>query len=630
MMSIIRAFFKWILSFFSGVEAQRPLSPSPISAPETITGGNMIKVPNKIGFHTGPGGNPTGIGDWMRALDNARIPFCIKSADHYGTIFEAQELMKKSDVPHVLIFRFSSQGGRHGYDYDVPPYKDPKYINDPEGGAERHWRKTMEKLPPEFDKERVWLEVINEVDKNLCDWLGRFAVHTAKLAQRDDIKVSLFAWSGGEPEPSCWETPGMLAYLRLCAKRPSQFAIALHEYSFDNDNLFDQFPFKVGRFQYLFQVCDKHNIPRPRVHITEWGWRHDSVPSPEKAMKDIEKAGKLYAPFPEVEGAAIWYLGPGFAGIANQAQRLIKPVTDFTLKHRFEVTEGSGKINVPDIGGDPQPVVPDPVEPTPPDPVDPTPPDPVEPTPPDPVEPTPPDPIEPTPPDPVEPTPPQPVPAPNLQFVTDITIPDDTRLQAGSTFVKTWRLKNTGNVAWDNDYKLVFVDGSAMTKKTTQSLPNVQPGQEANFSITFTVPAQSGTYFSDWRLQDNQGNLFGDFVFTRIISVDERPSNGAFVADVTIPDDTRMAAGQSFVKTWRVKNVGKRPWGEGFRLVFVKGTAMTNQHNLPLPACVPGQEVEISIQQTAPGRRGTYFGDWKMRDERGNLFGEVLFLRIVV
>ena len=113
----------------------------------------MVKVPNKIGFHTGPGGNPTGIGDYMRALDAAGIPMVLKSVDHYGPIFEAQEIMKKSNVPHLLIFRLSD---RHGpddnYKYDTPPYKDPKYVNDPEGGANKHWRKTLAKLPPEFDK----------------------------------------------------------------------------------------------------------------------------------------------------------------------------------------------------------------------------------------------------------------------------------------------------------------------------------------------------------------------------------------------------------------------------------------------------------------------------------------------
>ncbi|MCA9956331.1 MAG: hypothetical protein KC434_16495, partial [Anaerolineales bacterium] len=201
MSSFIRAFFRQMVSRLGVAGTERPSAPPSRAALETTLGGTMVKVPNKIGFHTGPGGNPTGIGDWMRALDKARIPFCLKSADHYGPIFEAQEIMKKSGVPHLLIFRLSDNHSE--YTYDTPPYKDPKYVNDPEGGAEKHWRKTVAKLPPEFDKKRVWLEVINEVDKNLCDWLGRFAVRIAYLAQRDGYKVSLFSWSGGEPEPSC-------------------------------------------------------------------------------------------------------------------------------------------------------------------------------------------------------------------------------------------------------------------------------------------------------------------------------------------------------------------------------------------------------------------------------------------
>ena len=128
---------------------------------------------NKIGFHLGPGGNPTGIGDYMRALDGANIPFTIKSVDHYGPCFEAVELARQSGVPHNIIFRLSTVGQNHKYDFDVPPYKDPSFINDPEGAADKHWRKTKATLPPEFDKS-VWLEPINEVDKELCHWLGPF------------------------------------------------------------------------------------------------------------------------------------------------------------------------------------------------------------------------------------------------------------------------------------------------------------------------------------------------------------------------------------------------------------------------------------------------------------------------
>lgn len=322
---------------------------------------------NKIGFHTGPGGNPTGIGDWMRAHDVAGIPFCLKSVDHYGPVFEAQELMKKSNVAHVLIFRLSSRG-QGDYDYDVPPYKDPKYVDDPEGGAELHWSKTIAKLPPEFDKERVWLEVINEVDRNLCDWLGRFAVRIAELAERDGYKVSLFAWSAGEPEPSCWETSGMLAYLRKCAQKPQQFAVALHEYAYVEDDIFHDFPFKIGRFQYLFATCDKHGIARPTVHVTEWGWTLNSVPEPAQAIAHVTAVGELYAPYPSIEGLAIWYLGDEFGGIADKAQRLIQPMTDFGLNYSFEVDTLNPTIpTLPAIEGweqgEAQPPVEPPMEP---------------------------------------------------------------------------------------------------------------------------------------------------------------------------------------------------------------------------------------------------------------------------
>ena len=39
-----------------------------------------------IGFHLGEGGNKTGIGEYMSQLNNAQIPFSIKSVDSEVTI----------------------------------------------------------------------------------------------------------------------------------------------------------------------------------------------------------------------------------------------------------------------------------------------------------------------------------------------------------------------------------------------------------------------------------------------------------------------------------------------------------------------------------------------------------------
>jgi hypothetical protein len=129
----------------------------------------------------------------------------------------------------------------------------------------------------------------------------------------------------------------MLAFLRLAAANPDRLAIALHEYSYLPGEIDHEYPYKVGRFQRLFQICDEHGIERPTVLITEWGWAYVDVPPPEQAIRDIAWAARLYAPYPQVKGAAIWYLGCCFAEIADQTQRLIGPLTEYALGNYFAV-----------------------------------------------------------------------------------------------------------------------------------------------------------------------------------------------------------------------------------------------------------------------------------------------------
>jgi hypothetical protein len=280
----------------------------------------------KIGFHVSPGGNPTGLGDWMRRLDAAGVPFFLKSADYAGPILEAQQIAQASDVPHVLVYR------RSGDAYDVPNYDLP-----PAQAARQHWRLHMEAFPPELDPGVVWLETINEVDKERAGWWGQFAVETARLALASGFRWAAFGWSSGEPDAADWQLPSMVEFLRLAAAHPDQLAIALHEYSYVLNEIGHDYPFKVGRFQELFAICDQLGIPRPTVLITEWGWTYQEVPPPSAALEDIEWAASLYAPYPEIKGAAIWHLGEGFGDIARLAQPLIRPLTEFALGNYFAV-----------------------------------------------------------------------------------------------------------------------------------------------------------------------------------------------------------------------------------------------------------------------------------------------------
>jgi hypothetical protein len=60
----------------------------------------------------------------------------------------------------------------------------------------------------------------------------------------------------------------------------------------------------------------------------------------EQAMQDIAWASALYAAYPEVRGAALWYLGGGYGGIADRAQQLILPLRYYAWSEYFVIEPG--------------------------------------------------------------------------------------------------------------------------------------------------------------------------------------------------------------------------------------------------------------------------------------------------
>jgi len=98
-------------------------------------------------------------------------------------------------------------------------------------------------------------------------------------------------------------------------------------------------------------------------------------------------------------------------------------------------------------------------------------------------------------------------------FVSDVTVPDGTLFSPGTTFVKTWRLKNSGSCTWTNAYKLVFYDGEQMGAPTAINVPrNITPGVTVDLTVNMTAPSSpsaAGTYRGYWILSNATGKLFG-------------------------------------------------------------------------------------------------------------------------
>jgi len=103
------------------------------------------------------------------------------------------------------------------------------------------------------------------------------------------------------------------------------------------------------------------------------------------------------------------------------------------------------------------------------------------------------------------------------------------------------------------------------------------------------------------------------------------------IQDVTIPDNTPMTPGQTFTKTWRVRNSGTCSWEAGFRFAFVSGDAMDGTTLILDKAVAPGEEVQLSVPMTAPAdKTGAVRGNWRMSTANGTFFGDEQYVIIIV
>jgi hypothetical protein len=141
-------------------------------------------------------------------------------------------------------------------------------------------------------------------------------------------------------------------------------------------------------------------------------------------------------------------------------------------------------------------------------------------------------------------------------FISDVTIPDQSYIEKGADFTKTWRVQNSGESIWTADYRLVFDHGERMGSPEFISMPKeVKPGETVDLSVEFTAPDETGEYKSSWMLQNDRGDKFGvgaegDLpVFVWIFSVEANQggsggiSGGADIASVGLNIDQAVYSG---------------------------------------------------------------------------------------
>jgi hypothetical protein len=90
----------------------------------------------------------------------------------------------------------------------------------------------------------------------------------------------------------------------------------------------------------------------------------------------------------------------------------------------------------------------------------------------------------------------------------------------------------------------------------------------------------------------------------------------------TIPDGTVMQPGETFYKTWNIKNNGSCTWNSAYKIVYWSGDLMGGLVEYQFPEVVgPGETADVTLFLKAPSSNGNHSSYWKLQSEWGGQFG---------
>ncbi|HLA07262.1 MAG TPA: NBR1-Ig-like domain-containing protein [Anaerolineales bacterium] len=91
-------------------------------------------------------------------------------------------------------------------------------------------------------------------------------------------------------------------------------------------------------------------------------------------------------------------------------------------------------------------------------------------------------------------------------FVEDVTFPDNTNVNQGEKFTKTWKLQNTGTCTWTG-YTVAFVSGDRMDSPDSVPVPETAAKGIAEVSVDLIAPTTDGGYTGNFELRNAEGEV---------------------------------------------------------------------------------------------------------------------------
>jgi len=91
-------------------------------------------------------------------------------------------------------------------------------------------------------------------------------------------------------------------------------------------------------------------------------------------------------------------------------------------------------------------------------------------------------------------------------LLCDVTILDDTHINAGEKIIKTWEFQNTGSCPWVN-YIMEFSEGDQMNAPLSAPIADTPPSGKVQVSVELTAPTVDGRYTGYFTLLNSNGDV---------------------------------------------------------------------------------------------------------------------------
>jgi len=91
------------------------------------------------------------------------------------------------------------------------------------------------------------------------------------------------------------------------------------------------------------------------------------------------------------------------------------------------------------------------------------------------------------------------------------------------------------------------------------------------------------------------------------------PCNDSHIIYETIKDGTVYKPGETFEKSWTLRNEGDCDWTTSYKFKFIEGTRMDGASSITVPSVIePNEDITFKVNLTAPDTAGDYTGVWQL------------------